>query len=118
MFNRNDNSLLSNLVFALNHTSDALKKGFTMMEMVLVMTVVVILFLLTVPNIATTLTVVNDKGCDAQRKVVDAATLQYMLKNDKEPSSAKQLISEGFLRQKQNFCNDGKEIKVVRGQAQ
>ena len=88
-----------------------------MMEMVLVMTVVVILFLLTVPNIATTLKVVNDKGCDAQRKVVDAAILQYMLKNDKEPGSTNQLISEGFLREKQNFCNDGKEIKIVGGEA-
>lgn len=94
-----------------------MKKGFTMMEMVLVMTVVVILFLLTVPNIATTLTVVNDKGCDAQRKVVDAAILQYMLKNDKEPGSTSQLVSEGFLRKKQNFCNDGKEITIVGGQA-
>lgn len=88
------------------------------MEMVLVMTVVVILFLLTVPNIAKTLTVVNDKGCDAQRKVVDAAILQYMLKHDTEPSSTGQLISDGFLRDKQQFCNDGKEIRIVGAQAE
>lgn len=89
-----------------------------MMEMVLVMTVVVILFLLTVPNIATTLTVVNDKGCDAQRKVVDAAILQYILQNDAQPSSTQDLISKGFLREKQQFCNDGKEIIIQDGQAQ
>lgn len=89
-----------------------------MMEMVLVMTVVVILFLLTVPNIATTLSVVNNKGCEAQRKVVDAAILQYMLKHDKEPTSTGQLIADGFLRDKQQFCNDGKEIRLVNGQAE
>lgn len=89
-----------------------------MMEMILVMTVVVILFLLTVPNIATTLTVVNDKGCDAQRKVVDAAILQYILQNDTQPSTTQDLISKGFLREKQQFCNDGKEIILIDGQAQ
>lgn len=89
-----------------------------MMEMVLVMSVVVILFLLTVPNIVATLAVVNEKGCDAQRKVVDAAILQYILQNDSKPTSTQDLINKGFLREKQQFCNDGKEIVIQDGQAQ
>lgn len=89
-----------------------------MMEMILVMSVVVILFLLTIPNIQTTMEVVNNKGCDAQQKIVDAAILQYMLKYDTTPDNMSILIEEGFLRKNQRFCNDGSEITIVNGQAQ
>lgn len=37
-------------------------EGFTLLEMVIVVTIISILFLLTVPNIQKTLTVVDDKG--------------------------------------------------------
>ncbi len=52
-------------------------EGFTLLEMVIVVTIISILFLLTVPNIQKTLTVVDDKGCQALTKTVDSAILQY-----------------------------------------
>ncbi|WP_331835921.1 prepilin-type N-terminal cleavage/methylation domain-containing protein [Erysipelothrix piscisicarius] len=42
-----------------------MKQGFTLIEMVLVMTIVAIIFMLTLPNIQKTITMVNRKGCDA-----------------------------------------------------
>ncbi|AMC93354.1 competence protein ComGC [Erysipelothrix larvae] len=94
-----------------------MKKGFTLMEMVLVMVIIVILFLLTVPNISNTLKTVNDKGCDAQLKIVDAAILQYILKVDKTPTSIGQLVSENIITQRQTQCQDGTNIGISNGQA-
>ncbi|QIK70154.1 prepilin-type N-terminal cleavage/methylation domain-containing protein [Erysipelothrix sp. HDW6C] len=94
-----------------------MKKGFTLMEMILVMAVIVVLFLLTMPNIQKTLNVVNDKGCDAQLKVVDAAILQWQLKNDAIPNSISQLVSEQLITERQTQCSDGTAIGISNGQA-
>ena len=94
-----------------------MKKGFTLIEMVLVMSVIVIIFLLTLPNIQKTLSVVNNKACDAQLKVVDAAILQFQLEHDRIPSSINDLVENKYLSQRQERCGDGKTIRVENGQA-
>jgi competence protein ComGC len=48
------------------------QKGFTLLEMIIVVTIISILFLLTVPNIQKVLGIVDKKGCDALVKVVDS----------------------------------------------
>ena len=45
------------------------KKGFTLLEMTIVILIISILFLLVIPNIKKTLTIVNDKGCKALEKI-------------------------------------------------
>lgn len=94
-----------------------MKKGFTLVEMVVVMSIVGIIFLLTVPNIARTLVLVNEKGCEAQIKIVDAAIIQYTLEKDRSPNTIGDLVSEGFLSQKQTQCSSGKQIEVSNGKA-
>lgn len=94
-----------------------MKKAFTLIEMVLVMSVIVIIFLLTLPNIQKTMGLVNSKGCDAQLKVVDAAILQSTLKNDATPTSISQLVNDGFLTSRQTKCSDGSSISISNGQA-
>ena len=94
-----------------------MKKGFTLIEMVLVMSVIVIIFLLTLPNIQKTLGIVNKKGCDAQLKLVDAAILQYQLKNDSVPTSIQQLVDDKIITQRQTLCNDQGVIRIEDGQA-
>lgn len=94
-----------------------MKKGFTLLEMILVMSAIVVIFLLTIPNISKTLFIVNDKGCDAQIKVVDAAILQYRLQHDRVPSSIQSLVQEGYLSSTQLKCSNGKSIHITDGQA-
>lgn len=94
-----------------------MKKGFTLIEMVLVMSVIVVIFLLTLPNIQKTMVVVSSKGCDAQLKIVDAAILQSTLKHDRTPGSISDLVSDGFLSSRQTSCSDGSAIRVEGGQA-
>lgn len=94
------------------------RKGFTLLEMIIVMGAIVVLFLLTVPNITNTVDVIDKKGCNAQLKVVDAAILQYRLKFDTVPTNISQLVSEGFLSEAQTSCNNNNAIRIVNGQAQ
>lgn len=93
-----------------------INKGFTLLEMVIVIMIISLLFLLTVPNIQKVLGIVDEKGCEAQLKVIDAAILQYELKNDDTPSDISELISEGLLNEKQAKCRN-KTIGIQDGQA-
>ena len=93
------------------------QNGFTLLEMVIVVTIIAILFLLTVPNIQKTLGIVGTKGCNALTKTVDSAVLQYRLENDENPGSVSDLISAGLLTEEQIRCDDGRTISLSGGQA-
>lgn len=92
-------------------------KGFTMLEMMIVILVVALLFLLTVPNINHVMNIVQKKGCDAQLSVVDAAILQYFMEFNVYPSSIEQLILEDLLTDEQRSCQNGKTITIIDNQA-
>lgn len=92
-------------------------KGFTMLEMMIVIMVVALLFLLTVPNINQVMSIVQRKGCDAQLSVVDAAILQYFMEFDVYPSSIDQLISEDLMSDEQKACQNGQDIQIINNQA-
>lgn len=94
-----------------------MKKAFTMIEMLIVMSVILIIFLISLPNIQTTMGVVSNKGCDAQLKLVDAAILQYVLQYDKNPGSMADLVAGGFISERQVRCSDNSEIHIINGQA-
>ena len=93
------------------------KDGFTLLEMLVVMTILTILFLLTVPNIQKTIGIIDKKGCDALVKTVDAAILQYRLDHDEDPGDISSLLADGLLRQEQTHCDDGRTIIIQNGQA-
>ena len=95
-----------------------MKKGFTLLEMIIVVTIVSILFILSVPNIQKVLGIVNEKGCDALVKVVDSAILEYRLAYDRDPNSVNDLINEGLMSDAQRTCEDGRTISIYNGQAQ
>lgn len=92
-------------------------KGFTMLEMMIVILVVALLFLLTVPNINHVMGIIQKKGCDAQLSVVDAAILQYFMEYNVYPSSIDQLISEELMSEEQRACQNGKSITIIDNQA-
>ena len=93
------------------------KKGFTLLEMILVVSVLSILFLLSVPSIQKVLTTVDEKGCNALLKVVDAAIVQYRLETGYLPDDVYDLINHGYLSESQIECSNGKKILIVSGEA-
>lgn len=94
-----------------------MKKGFTLLEMVIVLAVLTTIFVLAIPNIQKVLMIVESKGCDAQVKIIDSAILQYKLKHDSLPYSLGELLSEGLISEKQMTCQNGQTISIMDGQA-
>ncbi|MBQ9823530.1 MAG: prepilin-type N-terminal cleavage/methylation domain-containing protein [Solobacterium sp.] len=94
-----------------------LKQGFTLLEMTIVILIISVLFLLTVPNIQKTLTIVNNKGCKALEKVGDSAIVQYKLEYGEYPGSVQDLISAGLLTEDQVTCDGSHTLVISDGQA-
>ncbi len=93
------------------------KKGFTLLEMTIVVLIISVLFLLTVPNIQKTLSIVNAKGCKAIEKVADAAILEYKLEYGSFPGSVSDLVSAGLLSEEQLTCDGSRNLVIIDGQA-
>ena len=91
--------------------------GFTLLEMTIVVLIISVLFLLSVPNIQTTMGIVNSKGCKAIEKVADAAILEYKLQYDEYPGSVSDLISAGLLTEEQTTCDGSHSLSIYNGQA-
>jgi len=94
-----------------------MKKGFTLLEMIFVLTVISIVFLLTIPNIKKVLDIAYTKGCEAQVKIVDAAIIEYRLQEGEDAYSVDELVTSGLLTEAQRTCQNQQEIDIVDGQA-
>ena len=94
-----------------------MKKGFTVLEMILVLSVISLVFLITLPNIQQKNEIIQNKGCKALTSVIDSQILLYELEHEKTPSSIYELIDEGYLKEGQDRCPNGVRIDIVDGQA-
>jgi competence protein ComGC len=94
-----------------------MKNGFTLVEMMIVIMTIALLFMLTIPNIVRTISVIETTGCKSQVSLVDTAILQYKIEKSKFPGQIEDLISSGFLTEEQRFCQNGKEITIENNQA-
>ena len=95
-----------------------MKKGFTILEMILVLTVVSVIIMVTVPNIAQKRQIINDVGCKALKEVVNGQILLYQLQTGETPDSIDDLIEEGFISEEQGVCPNGERIKIDNGQVE
>ncbi|WP_071442747.1 competence type IV pilus major pilin ComGC [Traorella massiliensis] len=94
-----------------------MKKGFTVLEMILVLSVISLIFLITLPNIQQKNKIIQTKGCEALTSVVDSQILLYEVENLVTPDSISDLIEGGYLKEGQNRCPNGSMIEIVNGQA-
>lgn len=92
-------------------------KGFTLLEMIVVVMIISILFLLTIPNVSGVMDSVDNKACDALTKVIDNGIVQYKLEYGQYPNSLIDLVSAGFIDENQTTCSNGKEIYLSNNQA-
>lgn len=92
-----------------------MKKGFTLLEMVVVLTIVGAIFLLTIPNVNKIMDMIHDKSCENQLKIIDTAIVEYQIIHDEPPVSIHDLILEGLITEKQAVCRGGKTIEITDG---
>ncbi|MBQ1566859.1 MAG: prepilin-type N-terminal cleavage/methylation domain-containing protein [Erysipelotrichaceae bacterium] len=90
-------------------------KGFTLLEMVVVVIIISILFLLTVPNVSRVISSVDSKACQALTKVVDSAIVQFRLDYGSDPGSLADLVNGGYLEPEQTRCSSGDSLSIVDG---
>lgn len=90
-------------------------KGFTLLEMIVVVIIVSVLFLLTVPNVSQVISSVDNKACDALTKVVDSAVAQFKLDYGTMPNSITDLVNGGYLETNQTSCSNGKSLSLQDG---
>ena len=86
------------------------QEGFTILEMIIVLSIIALIFLLTLPNIQQKQKIIQNKGCEALIEVVNAQILLYEIDQ--------QLISEGYIKDTQRRCPAGEIIEIHNGQAQ
>ncbi|MFC3882901.1 competence type IV pilus major pilin ComGC [Bacillus songklensis] len=90
------------------------KNGFTLIEMLVVMLVISILLLITVPNLLKNNGAINDKGCEAYIKTVQAQVEVYKIENENKIPTLDQLKTDGYI--KETKCPNGDGIEIVNGE--
>ncbi|MEG0507211.1 MAG: competence type IV pilus major pilin ComGC [Longicatena sp.] len=93
------------------------EKGFTILEMMIVLSIIALVFLLTLPNIQQKEQIIRKKGCEALVEVANAQILLYEVENLVPPTSMQDLIAKGYLKDTQTRCPDGKIIAISGGEA-
>ncbi|MCP8967100.1 competence type IV pilus major pilin ComGC [Ectobacillus ponti] len=85
------------------------EKGFTLLEMLLVMVVISALLLLIIPNISKQRASVQSKGCSALQKSVEVQVQAYHLEQNKFPA-IEDLIKDKYISS--DKCPNGQSIII------
>ena len=93
------------------------KQGFTLLEMIIVLSVIALVFLLTLPNIQQKQAIIDRKGCEALVEVVNSQILLYRINNGSEVGDLQQLVDEDYLKPQQLQCPNGHAIQLSDGEA-
>lgn len=94
-----------------------MKKAFTLLEMIIVLTIVALLFLLTLPNIQQKKEVIDSQGHKNLLEVVNSQILLYEVDHVKSVSSIDELITLGYLKESQKACPNGQTVFIQDGEA-
>jgi competence protein ComGC len=89
------------------------ERGFTLIEMLIVMLVISVLMFITIPNITKHNSNINKKGCEAYVKMVQAQVQAYQIEESKLPSNVGDLIAAGYLKSGDGKCPDGQSTLSI-----
>ncbi|WP_042458355.1 competence type IV pilus major pilin ComGC [Neobacillus dielmonensis] len=87
------------------------EQGFTLIEMMIVMLVISVILIITIPNVAQHNANINNKGCQAYVKMVQAQVQAYQMDKNKIPT-LDELKSAGYLNGDATSCGNTKTIKI------
>ena len=86
------------------------EKGFTLIEMLIVLFIISVLILVTVPNVTKHFASIDKKGCDAYISMVQAQVESYRIDYLKYPT-LKQLEEAGYLKEN-GTCPNGNPVVI------
>ncbi|MFR1448638.1 MAG: competence type IV pilus major pilin ComGC [Beduini sp.] len=94
-----------------------MKKGFTLIESLFVIAIMMVILLVVVPNITSKNKVVKDKGCEMLLETINSNIVMYEIQYGELPNSIDELISQGLLKENQRTCPNDASIYISDGQA-
>ena len=86
-------------------------KGFTLIEMLIVLLIISILILVMIPNVTKHFSTIDEKGCDAYVAMVQGQVQAYKIDKMKFPN-VKELIEEGYITTEEAKCPSGEAIII------
>lgn len=86
------------------------EKGFTLIEMLIVLLIISVLLIITIPNITKHQSTVQTKGCEAFVKMVQSQVQAYEIDHNKWPADVAELKTEGYLIQ--TTCPNGGTVSI------
>lgn len=89
--------------------------GFTLIEMLIVLSIISVLIILIVPNLGKSNKEVHKQGCEALVSVVQSQVQLYYFENGEYPSDIEDLVEEEFITAEQKECSNGKKLSIVKG---
>lgn len=88
------------------------ERGFTLIEMMIVLLVITVLLFIAIPNVAKQSKNINAKGCNAFIHMVQGQVQAYRIDQDTLPSSIDTLVTEGYLRKDETTCPGGGAVTI------
>ncbi|RST73809.1 prepilin-type N-terminal cleavage/methylation domain-containing protein [Siminovitchia acidinfaciens] len=87
------------------------EKGFTLIEMMIVLLVITVLLLIALPNITNHSANINEKGCSGLKHMVQGQVEAYRMDKNEIPNAA-QLVDAQYLRDADLKCPDGTNLTI------
>lgn len=87
------------------------QRGFTLIEMLIVMLIITVLIAIAIPNVAKQTSAVDEKGCKAFVQMVQGQVESYRMDNKKVPAMT-DLVSGGYLKTGETSCPNGETIDI------
>ncbi|TFB23813.1 prepilin-type N-terminal cleavage/methylation domain-containing protein [Filobacillus milosensis] len=86
------------------------QKGFTLIEMLIVLLIISVLLIITIPNVVKYNTLVEDKGCEAFEDMVQSEVQLYKIEKGVYPTTITDI--EGIDTSTKNSCTDWTDITI------
>lgn len=87
------------------------QRGFTLIEMLIVMLIITVLIAIAIPNVSKQTSAVDEKGCLAFVQMVQGQVESYRMDNKKIPTLT-DLEDEGYLKTGETNCPNGDVVNI------
>lgn len=87
------------------------EKGFTLIEMMIVLLIISVLILIAIPNVTKHSKSIDEKGCSAYVKMVEGQVEAFKMDEKKMPTSLAELTEKEYLPDNPQ-CPDGRQLSI------
>ncbi|MEG0471987.1 MAG: competence type IV pilus major pilin ComGC [Solibacillus sp.] len=88
------------------------ERGFTLVEMLVVLLIISVLILVTIPNVSKHFASIDEKGCDAYVIMVQGQVEAYKLETKSYPASMDDLVTAGYIPETNKECPNGEQVNI------